>query len=177
MPLSKGRLFPTGDQILGLARSVSPLTSLKPLRRCESYWASRGLNVRSTLWNGPRGGAPFTAACLALLARTSLACWPWSSNAHCLLVEAFPAAQLRHWNLPHEAYSGSNHERRRHRAAIIEALSKRLQVPADHNKLMLDSPDALDAVVAAFAAIAVRNNRLGPPPMEKIEEGWIAVHA
>jgi hypothetical protein len=41
---------------------------------------------------------------------------------------------------------------------------------------MLDSPDALDAVVATFAAIAVHNDRIAVPPPNETQEGWIAVH-
>jgi predicted nuclease with RNAse H fold len=174
MPVSKGRVFPAGDQLIALANSVSPMTSLKPLRCCETYWAKRGVKVRSTLWNGPRGGAPFTAACLALIAWTALACWPWSCDARPMLVEAFPAAQLRHWGLPHESYSGPSEELRR---SIVNALARRLHIPSRHYRLMLDSPDALDAVLAAFAAVAVCKNRVGVRAPNKREEGWIAVHA
>ena len=42
---------------------------------------------------------------------------------------------------------------------------------------MLDSADALDAVICAFAAIAVTDGRLlhSPEPIAQ-EEGWIAIH-
>lgn len=40
---------------------------LKVFRKTEDMWRRRGLAVRSTLWNGPRGGAPFTVGCLTLL--------------------------------------------------------------------------------------------------------------
>lgn len=174
MLVGKGRVFPAGDQLVALANSVSPMTSLKPLRHCEAYWAKRGVKVRSTLWNGPRGGAPFTAACLALIAWTALPCWPWSSDARPMLMEAFPAAQLRHWGLPHEGYSGSSQERRK---SIADAFARRLHIPPEHYRLMLHSADALDAVLAAFAAVAVCRNRVGVPPPNEKEEGWIAVHA
>src|SRR4051794_38577905 len=58
MSLGHERPFPTGAQLVTLANSVSPITSPKPYRICDSYWVQRGVNVRSTLWNGPRGGAP-----------------------------------------------------------------------------------------------------------------------
>lgn len=168
-----GRPFPTGEQLVALANSVSPMTSFKPHRLCESYWAHRGVNVRSTLWNGPRGGAPLTAACLALIAWTGLPCWPWWRHSP-MLVEAFPAAQLRHWGLPYEGYSGSTQEVRRD---IVNAFARRLSVPTPHRYQMLESPDALDAVLAAFAAVAVCRNRIAvPPPDNTEEEGWIAIH-
>ena len=81
-----------------------------------------------------------------------------------MLVEAFPAAQLRH----------STQEVRRD---IVNAFARRLSVPTPHRYQMLKSPDALDAVLAAFAAVAVCRNRIAvPPPDNTEEEGWIAVH-
>jgi len=173
MPPARGRPFPTGDQLVALANSVSPMRLLKPYRRCETYWAQRGVNVRSPLWNGPRGGAPFTAACLALIAWTGLPCWPWSRHVSPILVEAFPAAQLYQWGLPHQGYSSSSQEPRR---SIANAFAGRLSVSPSRRSLMLDSPDALDAVLAAFAAVAVCRDRIGVPPPNDTQEGWIAVH-
>jgi hypothetical protein len=90
------------------------------------------------------------------------------------MVEAFPATQLRHWGLPHESYSGSSQERRK---SIVDALARRLHIPPEHYRLMFHSADALDAVLAAFAAVAVCRNCVGVPPPNEKEEGWIAVHA
>lgn len=42
MLVGKGRVFPAGDQLVALANSVSPMTSLKPLRHCEAYWRNAG---------------------------------------------------------------------------------------------------------------------------------------
>jgi hypothetical protein len=172
MSLGHERPFPTGAQLVTLANSVSPITSPKPYRICDSYWVQRGVNVRSTLWNGPRGGAPLTAACLALIAWTGLPCWPWSRRSP-MLVEAFPAAQLRHWGLPYEGYAGSTHEIRRE---IVNAFARRLNVPTSHRYEMLESADALDAVLAAFAAVAVCRDCMGVPPPDVTEEGWIAIY-
>jgi hypothetical protein len=99
---------------------------------------------------------------------------PWWRHSP-MLVEAFPAAQLRHWGLPYEGYSGSTQEVRRD---IVNAFARRrLSVPTPHRYQMLESPDALDAVLAAFAAVAVCRNRIAvPPPDNTEEEGWIAVH-
>ena len=42
---------------------------------------------------------------------------------------------------------------------------------------MLQSADALDAVLCAFAAVAVTEDRLAvQPPPDAGAEGWIAVH-
>jgi hypothetical protein len=127
--------FPQANQLVALANSVSPMTSLKPHRLCESYWAHRGVNVRSTLWNEPRGGAPLTAACLPLTAWTGLPCWPWWRHSP-MLVEAFPAAQLRH----------STQEVRRD---IVNAFARRLSVPTPHRYQMLESPGHPEGCPAA----------------------------
>jgi hypothetical protein len=90
-----------------------------------------------------------------------------------MLVEAFPAAQLRHWGLPYEGYAGSTHEIRRE---IVNAFARRLNVPTSHRYEMLESADALDAVLAAFAAVAVCRDCIGVPPPDVTEEGWIAIY-
>jgi hypothetical protein len=59
---------------------------------------------------------------------------------------------------------------------IVKDLAERLNVATVHRDLMLDSPDALDAVVAVFAAIAVYKDRIAVPPPNETQEGWIAVH-
>ena len=92
---AKRKPFPAGSDIIALAQSVRPLASAKPLRQCEQHWKNKGVNTRSTLWPQPRGGTPFAAACLALIARSGRPCWPWYRRVGGLLVEAFPAAQLR----------------------------------------------------------------------------------
>ncbi len=78
----------------------------KEMRETESSWKGRGVNVRSTLWCGPRGGAPFAVACMTLLAGHKGPVWPFRTNGEtgCVLAEAFPAAQLCHWQLPHTGY-------------------------------------------------------------------------
>jgi hypothetical protein len=93
--------FPNGQSLIALAQTVSDLECSKPLRCTEKLWSSQRINVRSTLWWKPRGGAPFAAACMKLLATTGFPpCWPWSAQTEGLIVEAFPAAQLWSWKLP-----------------------------------------------------------------------------
>ena len=142
------RPFASGAALVALAAEIAPLDKKKPHRRTE---LGRGVNTRSTLWDGPRGGAAFTAACLTLLARSGRPVWPW----HCgpgMLVEAFPAAQLRTWKLPHHGYGKP--EQHHAREQILAGLARHLDFTASQRAAMLASPDALDAVVAAFAAIA-----------------------
>ena len=127
------RPFPRGADFIA---SLSPISGADPLpwhgrkvyRETEGYWANRGINVRSTLWNGPRGGAPFTAACLPLLAHTGPPIWPWAiphPETRSLLVEAFPAGQLFAWGLPCNSYNGSGDHAREVRQTIITGIEAR----------------------------------------------------
>ena len=72
------RPFAKGEQLLRYAEDIVPKEKNKPLRASESVWRQKGVNVRSTLWNGPRGGAPFATACLTLLAKAKCPVWPWT---------------------------------------------------------------------------------------------------
>lgn len=155
-----------------------PLSPPKPYRRTEQFWRDRKVETRSTLWVKPRGGAPMTAACIQLLHLANRPMWPWAERTTpAVLVEAFPAAQLCHWGLPHEKYSGRDEASKETRRDIIESLKPRLPIPSDLEQLMLASADALDAVVCAFAAIAVTTGRVAHPPATEAHlEGWIAVH-
>ena len=100
----EGRPFPTGEQLVRLLAPTLAPRGRHIHRATEQRWRKRGINVRSVLWNGPRGGAPFAAASLTLVAATGLAVWPWAAARQgCVLAETFPAAQLRTWNLPWSA--------------------------------------------------------------------------
>jgi hypothetical protein len=173
LPPAEDRPFPRGAAILAYARAHAPLTTAKPARQAErQYNASR-----STLWNGARPGAPFTAACLTLVAKARRPVWPWKDGPG-MLVEAFPAAQLRAWNLPHVNYSDA--EARPTRAKIIAAIEQcqSLDIHPTDRRQMLASADALDAVIAAFGARAAANRQLKlPKPSNWKIEGAIAVHA
>jgi hypothetical protein len=163
------RPFASGAALIALACEVAALDQKKPYRDTERVWIERGVNTRSTLWNGPRGGAAFTAACLTLLARSKRPVWPWRCGAG-MLVEAFPAAQLRHWGLTHRGYGKA--EQSELRVEILDGLRRRLDFNASHRALMVESADALDAVIAAFGAMAAV--RLGAPA-EFPGDGLIAV--
>jgi hypothetical protein len=88
------------------------------------------------------------------------------------LVEAFPAAQLRHWSLPHTGYAED--EGRAVWRRIVDGLTGRLNMTAEQQELGLQSPDALDAMIAAFVAIAVLRRAALDEPAQRTEEGWIA---
>lgn len=172
IPPADDRPFPRGAALLAYARTRAPLTSPKPSRVTERQHGA----TRSSLWNGARPGAPFAAACLTLLARAHRPVWPWK-DAQGMLVETFPACQLRTWGLPHINYAAP--EARPVRAKIVTHLEEKQHLlldPADR-KEMLKSADALDSVIAAFGARAAANRTLKfeKPDNWKIE-GAIAVH-
>jgi predicted nuclease with RNAse H fold len=174
LPNASDRGFPLGSDIVLLGENVMKKHQHepKPLRETERYWAERGVNTRSTMWSGARGGAPFAAACLRLLELAGRPIWPWHDPQPGILGEAFPAAQLFEWGLPHRAYSKPDQTATR--KVIVRGLSTRLSMdPVDERKL-LDSPDALDATIAAFAAIAVSKGEVAN--FSKFsEEGFIVV--
>ena len=94
-----------------------------------------------------------------------------------MLVEAFPAAQLRAWDLPNTGYGLP--EEKPVRAKIVAALEERgLTIEPAYRKQMMASPDALDAVIAAFGGRAAANRQLKHErPASWRLEGAIAVHA
>jgi len=93
-----------------------------------------------------------------------------------LLVEAFPAAQLSHWGMKHDRYDSESQERCANRKELVASLSKLVEVSDDALKRKMEqTADALDAVLCAFAAIAVSKGRLAQSP-EPSDEGQIAVH-
>ena len=172
LPNAPDRPFPLGNSIVALGEAVAPKVRPKPLRQTEAYWAARGVNTRSTMWAGARGGAPLVAACLRLLEQVERPCWPWAAFQTGILVEAFPAAQLRQWSLPHQRYSGSGATDVRD--LIIAGLCKRLRMSSTYLQLVVQCADALDAVIAAFAAMAVATGTVadfGSPH----EDGFISV--
>jgi Protein of unknown function (DUF429) len=95
------------------------------------------------------------------------------------MVEAYPAAQLRHWGLPFQKYDGRAGQDKR--AAIIADLTvnRGLHVRKSFLATLQGNADALDAVLCSYAARAIIENELGvalPPFDAWLREGWIAVH-
>jgi Protein of unknown function (DUF429) len=176
LPVDAGASFPGAQSLIVLARTMSRLECLKPLRRTEKLWSDRKINVRSTLWWKPRGGAPFAAACMKLLATAGFPpCWPWSTQPEGLVVEAFPAAQLWSWKLPLQKYDGR--EGISVRQEVIWSLESRINF-GKFRKAAEESADALDAAISSFAAIAAFRGNAVQPDSDAIvaREGWIAVH-
>ncbi len=171
----EGRPFaPAATLLRHLLPTVGP-PGIKEYRATECGW---GLNVRSTTWSGARGGTAMTVACLTLLARVARPIWPFAeSKLPGIVVEAFPAAQLKTWSLPFYGYNGAGPSARDERQRIVVALRERLEIGAQDCSVLLDSADALDAVLCAFAGIAVKGQALARHPQSQhCPEGWIAVH-
>jgi hypothetical protein len=168
-----GRPFMKGsDMVKLIAGVVPPLTPPKPMRAADAFWSKLKINVRSPMWTGARPGAPMTAACLTLLHRAGRPLWPWSSVGSGLLVEAFPAGQLATWRLPHVKYDGASEAATATRATIIAALTLRVQL-GSWTPTLLKSADALDAVLAAFGAVAVTTSKVQSSNGATVAtEGW-----
>ena len=172
---TEGRPFAKGEKLVACAEKARLKDRAQPLRRTESEWKSRGVNTRSTLWNGPRGGAPFAVACLTLIQRSGRPCWPWKRETGGLLAEAFPAGQLRQWDLQHDKYGKDEPKHQNQRKRILECAARVVKCPPQLCGKMLDSADALDAFLCLFAAIAVADKR-AHYCRSFGEEGWIATH-
>ena len=171
--------FPAAaDFVRAVSGQPPPLDPPKPLRATEKYWKDRGLQVRSTLWVRPRGGAAMTSACLSLLRKIDGPIWPWEHRGpKGLLVEAFPMAQLCHWGLPYQNYRDGHELALKNRETIIKGLQGRIDL-SNFQDILRGSADALDAVLCAFAAMAViRGNLAVSPGPSAAPEGWIAVYA
>lgn len=151
------------------------LSKTKPLRCTEEYWRQRGINVRSTLWAGPRGGAAMTAACLQLLSDANRPIWPWHGSGRGLLIEAFPAAQLFHWGLKHQTYNRATEVELAVRRSLVSSLATRIEL-GNFQQILEASADALDSVICAFAAIAVTTGMIFEHPEYPLDEGRIAIY-
>ena len=118
-----------------------------------------------------------TAACLYLLSKTGCPLWPWCTEVPGLLAEAFPAAQLKHWKLPFQRYNDQDELGTANRKTIVAFLESRWLEIGEFKQKLLDSADAIDAVLCAFAAKAVSQGELAAQAETFDDEGHIAVHA
>lgn len=173
--------FPTGRAFTACVAAGVPFQFTKPFRTAECYWRGRGVHMaRSTVWNGVRPGAPFASACIKLLACAHRPLWPWAGADTLPLIEAFPAAQLRHWGLPFALYNGVAGQP--NRAAIVQDLTAHRGLQAADATMLATiqtDADALDAVLCCYAARAVVQDQLGvalPFFHAWQREGWIATH-
>ena len=172
-----GDPFPAAKSFLSAVNKTCPLPYKHLFRVTEQHCKIGGVNVRPTVWDKIRSGSPMTAACLKLLHESGNPIWPWKNSAPGLLVEAFPAVQLRQWGMPRQRYNGDQEGQHRMRNTILGGLRNRIEL-GQFEREMLCSADALDAVLCAFAAIAVSTDNLATEPDPECSklEGWIAIH-
>ena len=179
LDLMAGQDFPPGKAFVHCVAAGIPFPFTKPFRVTECYWNGRGVNTRSTVWPGPRPGAPFASACIKLLASSHRPIWPWAGPEWHPLAEAFPAAQLRHWGLPFAEYNVPAGQGNR-TAIVADLINNRgLLVNNDLQFTIEGDADALDAVLCSYAARAIVQDQTGValPPFDAWRlEGWIAVH-
>jgi len=179
--LNHNQDFPPGRSFREIFAQRIPFDFSKPLRVTENYWRGRKVETRSPVWTGARPGAPFASACIKLLAQSTVPIWPFvepKPNTP-ILIEAFPAAQLKHWGLPFKNYNGANGEINRQIIANYLINNLGLIMSPENNIIITQNADALDAVICLYAAKAVIGGHLGRtlPPFDVYRlEGWIAVH-
>ena len=105
---------------------------------------------------------------------------PVARDGSGVVVEVYPAAALRMWDLASRGYKGKDHQGRRHDlvTALLTA-SPWLDLDDEHLRLCHEHDDALDAVVAALIARAVVVRQVENIPLKSREvatrEGWIAL--
>ncbi len=168
-----GRPFAQGKTFVNLVMAGREFRCKKPLRVTE---AEQKVNVRSTLWARARGGAAMTAACIALLHRSCCPISPWAEHGPGLLVEGFPAAQLKYWGLPFQQYNGSADVDFANRRAILQGLKLRVAL-GGREEILLACADAIDAIVCALTAASVALGTLAVEPDSSVanREDWIAI--
>ncbi|CAM9919062.1 unnamed protein product, partial [Phaeothamnion confervicola] len=182
LPLDSGRHIPRGAQLLEIARrriETLPKDGDKNYRRLvEQIFGA----TRTPLWNGPRPGAPFTVTCLRLMSAAGVTSL-WAGNSakrrQPRLVEAYPARQLKAWGIENKKYDGKKGDAPSMRHKILSQIRAmwRVKIDGSDEQLMLDSADALDALICAFAARAAYLGIACKPPKNlDPREGWIAIH-
>ena len=105
---------------------------------------------------------------------------PTARDGSGVVVEVYPAAALRRWDLPSRQYKRKeNSDARRELVARLLAETTWLSVDSSGVDLCIASDDALDALVAALVARAAATGLVEPIPREDLtsalREGWIAV--
>jgi hypothetical protein len=164
------------DFVKAVAGVDPPLDPPKPMRSTDVYWSQKGLNVRSTLWAGARGGVAMTAACFKLLHRAQRPIWPWVRDAKGLLVEAFPMAQLKQWELPYNGYGKQNGDGKLARQKILDGIRGKITL-GGFEDVLVSTADALDSMLCVFAGVAVKSAHVAVPPGDvALLEGRISVH-
>jgi len=114
-----------------------------------------------------------------LLARLATKGHPVDRTGTGVVVEVYPAASLRCWQLPHQGYKNPKH------IAVLGELVNRLSKAAPWLDLAAgqthcrSSDHALDAIIAALTARAAAQGLVTAPAGDQLQtarrEGWIAI--
>ncbi len=167
--------FPSGKLLIEKLVSAEHLPyGIKKFRKTEELWR-RKVSTRSALWAGPRGGTGLLSAAIILMHQTNRQLWPLHQREN-LLLEVFPAAQLHQWGLPTVRYDGSDTTARKNREIICNGIAAKISGLDTWREILLDSGDALDAVVGLFGVAAMLTGKLvSESERDYLEEGWIGV--
>lgn len=117
--------------------------------------------------------------CAGLLAQLALGGEAVDRRGGGVVVEVYPLASLRQWELPHRGYKGAANKS--NLGVLVDSLL--LAAPwlslNEHESLCRQSDHAIDAVIAAMTARAALLGLVTTPPEEQDEvaaiEGWIAL--
>ncbi len=94
------------------------------------------------------------------------------------VLEVYPAAALRRWDLPATAYKGAkNREALEQLVGKVMRVATWLEVPVESAKLLRTSDDAFDALVSSLVARAARVGLADNSPDNACSrsEGWIVL--
>ena len=97
---------------------------------------------------------------------------------HETVLEVYPAAALRRWDLPATAYKGAkNREALEQLVKMVMRVATWLEVPVESAQLLRTSDDAFDALVSSLVARAARVGLadLTPDDARSRSEGWIVL--
>lgn len=117
--------------------------------------------------------------CAGLLARLAREGQPVDRSGGGVVVEVYPAASLKQWNLPYHRYKRTAHTANRN--ALVDALLSAAPWlrPGRHELACRRSDDALDAVIAALTARAAFLGLVHTPDESQAQaartERWIAI--
>ena len=181
LKIDADRWVPRGHQLIEIAKRRIPDLEDRGSKSYPRIVEKEFSASRTPLWGGARPGAPFTVACLWLLASANIThLWGGEKHASSVrVVEAYPAGQLAHWGWPSKGYDGDENNAPQIRKSIIRMLKCCWSTEIDdrsHNALET-SADALDSLICAFAARAATlgiAEKLPAIPQER--EGWISIH-
>ena len=117
--------------------------------------------------------------CAGLLSRLAAAGHPVDRFGAGVVVEVYPAAALKHWDLIYRRYKGTANTTVRHQ--LVDTLTAAIPWLSlgDHERGCRRSDHALDAVIAALNARAAALGLTTTPAAEQLDaartEGWISL--